>query len=90
MNAILFIGLTRVVRRRLLELVRDVCCGRWCKRQVQWRVLEETAADSGSPNPTRRTELPASSSLADSESLSEDVQVLRFQSSSNSYGAAGD
>ena len=54
------------------------------ERQVQWRVLGETAAGSGSPNPARRTELLASSSQTDSDNFSE----VGSQSSSNTYGAA--
>ena len=39
-NAVLFIGFTRVVRRRLMEMVRGGCCRNCCREQ--WTALRDT------------------------------------------------
>ena len=83
MNAILFIGLTRVVRRRLWELLQDVCCRR-CRKK-QWTMLHETAGGGGGgeSNIRQSDTSQENSSLVESNS-SEGLQ--RSHSSSYNYG----
>ena len=93
MNAVLFIGFTRVVRRRLVEMVRGGCC-RNCRRE-QWTGLRETDQMTSSISINHpgavggrggeHRDFGEGSSLTESDSL-EGIQVLKFQSSFSSYG----
>ena len=86
----LFIGLTRVVRKRLLQLLLRVYCRR--DQQRNWNLLQETdqmessrhAASGGRRRDVER-ECEDTSSL---DGSLEALRVLSFQSSVSSYGTA--